>query len=179
MIGEIRLFAGTFAPRSWAICAGQLVAISSNSALFSILGTTFGGDGRTTFGLPDFRGRSAMHAGRGPGLTDRRLGERGGVETVYLNVTQIPSHTHTLGPCEMYAAVNSTGNLPAAGNTYPQWDSPTRFTKNGTLSKPMAPGSVSAPAIGNTGSNLGHQNMQPWLCMYYIIATIGTYPSRN
>ena len=94
-IAEIIMFGGNFAPRGWAFCDGQLLSISSNSALFSILGTTYGGDGRTTFGLPDLRGRVAMHPGSGPGLTQRRLGEKSGMETVTLTTNQIPSHNHT------------------------------------------------------------------------------------
>ena len=95
-IGEIRYFGYTFCPRGWANADGQLMAISSNSALFSLLGTTYGGDGRTTFGLPDLRGRSPLHVGNGPGLTPRSLGEKSGEETVTLTTTQIPSHSHTL-----------------------------------------------------------------------------------
>ena len=94
MIGEVRLFAGNFAPRTWAFCEGQLLAISSNTALFSILGTTYGGDGRTTFGLPDLRGRSAVGPGNGPGLRSYRLGQRGGEEYKTLNITNLPIHSH-------------------------------------------------------------------------------------
>ena len=94
MLASIMIFAGNFAPRGWAFCDGQLLAISANSALFSLLGTTYGGDGRTTFGLPDLRGRAAIGPRHGPGLSNYALGQRGGVETVTLNITQIPSHTH-------------------------------------------------------------------------------------
>ena len=93
-IGQIIMFGGNFAPRGWALCDGQLLPISQNSALFSILGTTYGGDGRTSFGLPELRGRVAMHPGNGPGLSSRRLGERSGVETVTLGATQVPAHGH-------------------------------------------------------------------------------------
>src|SRR3954453_18765030 len=95
-IGEIKLFAGNFAPRGYALCNGQLLAISQNPALFSILGTTYGGNGQTTFGLPDLRGRVPMHAGQGPGLTPRSLGEQSGTETVTLLSTQMPAHSHSL-----------------------------------------------------------------------------------
>ena len=93
-VGEIRMFAGNFAPRGWAFCDGQLLAVSQNDALFSLLGTIYGGDGRTTFGLPDMRGRIPIHAGHGPGLSERRLGAKGGAEQVTLTVNQMPSHGH-------------------------------------------------------------------------------------
>ncbi|MCG8476540.1 MAG: tail fiber protein, partial [Cytophagales bacterium] len=96
IVGEIRLFGGNFAPRNWAFCEGQLLSISQNSSLFSIVGTTYGGDGRTTFALPDLRGRSAVHAGTGAGLTTRTLGQRLGNEHITLTVQQLPSHNHTL-----------------------------------------------------------------------------------
>ena len=96
LVAEIMLFAGNFAPRGWAFCDGQLLSISSNTALFSLLGTTFGGDGRTTFGLPDLRGRTAIHPGSGPGLSNRRWGEKGGTETNVMNILQLPAHTHTI-----------------------------------------------------------------------------------
>jgi microcystin-dependent protein len=94
LLGEIKMFAGTFAPRGWAFCDGQLLSIAQNSALFSILGTTYGGDGITTFALPDLRGRAALHAGHGPGLSSRELGEQGGEEETVLDVAQLPPHTH-------------------------------------------------------------------------------------
>ena len=95
-LAEIVMFGGNFAPRGWAFCDGQLLAISSNTALFSLLGTTYGGDGRTTFGLPELRGRFAMHPGNGPGLSSRKLGQKGGSERVTLAITNLPSHTHQL-----------------------------------------------------------------------------------
>jgi len=95
-IAEIRIFAGDFAPRGWAFCDGQLLPVAQNTALFSLIGTTYGGDGRTTTALPNMQGRSPMHPGRGPGLTAKRLGQRGGVEAVTLSEAQIPSHSHTL-----------------------------------------------------------------------------------
>ncbi|MCP3973971.1 MAG: phage tail protein [bacterium] len=97
-LGEISWFAGNFAPRGWALCNGQLLQISQNPALFSVLGTTYGGDGRTTFALPDMRGRSPIHMGTGPGLSNRRLGERGGSETTTISVANLPAHTHTISP---------------------------------------------------------------------------------
>ena len=109
-IAEIRIFAGNFAPRSWAFCNGQVLPISQNTALFSLIGTTYGGDGRSTMALPNLQGRAPMHPGRGPGLTDRRLGERGGVETVTLTEAQMPSHSHS------FNGVNDLGELQIPGN---------------------------------------------------------------
>ena len=167
-IAEIRIFAGNFAPRSWAFCNGQLVSISQNTALFSIVGTTYGGDGRNTFGLPDLQGRAPMHPGRGPGLTTRRLGERTGFETVSLTEAQIASHSHTARGSENAAVASApAGNYVARGlgrgvNTYLNAD-----TSIGT-SKELMP----------TGGGQAHNNMQPLLALNYIIALMGLYPSR-
>lgn len=169
-IGQITLFAGNFAPRGWAFCDGQLLAISSNSALFSILGTTYGGDGRTTFALPDLRGRAPIHAGRGPGLSDRRLGQAGGSETVTLTAAQMPSHTHT-------ARCNS-----AAGNSNEPvnnvW-SKDAGTASATYQSATADSNMNAAAIGNTGGSQSHDNMQPFQVLNYIIALQGIFPSRS
>ena len=108
-IGEIRIFAGNFAPRGWAFCDGQLLPIASNTALFSLIGTTYGGDGETTMALPDLQGRAPMHSGFGPGLTSRRLGQRGGVSTVTLSEAQMPSHTHTMQGSLQYGDDNDPG----------------------------------------------------------------------
>ncbi|HZD04287.1 MAG TPA: tail fiber protein, partial [Longimicrobiales bacterium] len=114
-VGEIRMFAGNFAPRGWAFCDGQLLAVSQNDALFSLLGTIYGGDGRTTFGLPDCRGRIPLHAGSGPGLTPRALGSKGGAGKVTLTVNQLPSHTHPLqGSTDNGLDPNPGGNLLAS-----------------------------------------------------------------
>ena len=177
MIGEIRIFAGNFAPRSWAFCEGQLLPISQNTALFSILGTTYGGDGRTTFALPDMRGRGAIHAGNGPGLSDRRLGSKGGVENVTLNVTQIPSHNHTasgkvkavVAPGNSNNPINKNFGLAPAGNN---------LYNAAATNLGMAANNVEV-AIGNTGGGQSHENRQPWLAIYYIIALQGVFPSRS
>lgn len=166
-IGMIVQFGGNFAPRGWAFCDGQLLAISSNSALFSILGTTFGGDGRTTFGLPDLRGRVPMHPGNGPGLSPRRLGEKGGVETVTLTVNNLPSHSHALRGVE---DEGTSGKLP--GNS---------LASAGTaLYSSSAPSTdLHAGSVGNTGGSLPSTNVQPFQCVNFIIALQGLYPSRN
>lgn len=171
-VGEIRMFAGNFAPRGWAFCDGQLLAVSQNDALFSLLGTIYGGDGRTTFGLPDLRGRIPIHAGTGPGLSPRSLGARGGAETVTLNVNQasIPAHRH---PLRAVAARANSGDPQGAvlgaadGNVYAPAASPTLA---------LAPESVGEHRFG--GSQF-HANVQPFLCIHFIIALFGIFPSRT
>jgi microcystin-dependent protein len=167
-IGQIIMFGGNFAPRSWAFCDGQLLAISENEALFSILGTTFGGDGRTTFGLPDLRGRAPVHGGNGPGLSNVRLGEKGGTETVTLNTSQMPQHTHSLNASSLDAtSPNPTGNVLARAEAESLYvDIPTNTTMNSN-------------SINNTGGTQSHNNMQPFQCINFIIALQGTFPSRN
>ena len=162
-IGEISMFAGNFAPRGWAFCDGQLLAISQNSALFSLLGTTYGGDGRTTFGLPDLRGRVPMHPGNGPGLSPRRLGEKGGSEANTLSVNSLPPHVHTL------SVSNEEGELTSpVGNSMAVSDD--RNYINGSN------------ATNNTGTVGGGQavnNIPPYLGVHFIIALVGIYPSRS
>ena len=168
-IAEIRIFAGNFAPRSWAFCNGQLLPIAQNTALFSIIGTTYGGDGRTTTALPDLQGRSPMHAGRGPGLTDRRLGQKTGVETVTLNDTQIPTHTHTARGSENTAAASAPGNNYVA-----------RGGGRGVSSYLDSDTSVGvSKQLLQTGGGQAHNNMQPFLAIYFIIALQGLFPSRS
>lgn len=200
-IGQITIFAGNFAPRTFAFCEGQLLAIASHTALFSILGTTYGGDGRTTFALPDLRGRVSPHPGRGPGLSTYKLGQRGGVEDVTLNLLQLPSHTHltTVTPGSGGAstaqgtinagATGSTNNpsgkfLAQAGNI-----GPNNINIFGDANDvPMAAGSVTVDlgtlptptvTLANTGGNQDHENRRPFLAINYIIAMEGTYPSRS
>lgn len=170
-IAEIRIFAGNFAPRSWAFCDGQLLPISNNTALFSLIGTTYGGDGRTTMALPDLQGRAPMHPGRGPGLTARRLGEKVGVETVTLTEAQIPSHRHTARAENTFGNVTTPDNTSsltrsAAGNAY---------QSNTTANLvDMASGTLST-----TGGGQSHDNVQPYLTLNFIIALQGLYPSRS
>lgn len=187
LLGQITMFAGTFAPRGWAFCEGQLLAISSNTALFSIIGTTYGGDGRTTFALPDLRGRAAINPGTGPGLSTRRLGERGGQETHTLNITEIPSHTHNVISNSSHLklstdnAANETpnaGDVPAVAN-YPAGLTTQKVKSFGPPSNTVDGQSIAPPNISNTGGNLSHNNMQPWLAINFIIALQGIFPSRN
>jgi microcystin-dependent protein len=169
-IAEIRIFAGTFAPRNWAFCNGQLLQISQNTALFSLVGTTYGGDGRTTFGLPNLQGRAAMHWGSGSGLTTRSIGASGGAETVTLTSAHLPAHSHALG-------VNQT----SAANQ----DDPSSTAVPGTTVGANVYGGASnlvpmaTDALGAAGGGQSHTNMQPFLVLNFIIAIAGTFPSRN
>ena len=167
-IGQIITFGGNFAPRDWAFCNGQLLPIAQNTALFSIIGTIYGGDGRTTFGLPDLRGRVPVHAGRGPGLTDRRIGQRGGIENVTLNQLQIPSHNHGV----KVAVSTDTG----------QENNPTLIIANhegGFNEDPSANQVLGGVTQNNIGGNQSHTNVQPFECVNFIIALVGIYPSRS
>ncbi|MDH7445465.1 phage tail protein [Aquimarina sp. 2201CG14-23] len=170
-LAEIRLFGGNFAPRNWALCEGQLLAINSNQALFSLLGTIYGGDGRTTFALPDLRGRVPIGPGHGPGLSSYKQGQRGGVETVILNTTQIPNHTHTVQANSASPVGRGEGSSTAAGTYWGDGDS-YASAKNNTMA-------ADAITVGNTGGNLSHENRQPYLSTYYIICLQGVFPSRS
>ncbi|WP_218598148.1 phage tail protein [Polaribacter sp. NJDZ03] len=198
-IGIIKIFAGDFAPRGWAFCEGQLLAINSNTALFSILGTTYGGDGRTTFGLPDLRSRVPVGLGNGPGLTPRRLGEKDGTEHNVLNVTQMPPHTHaavltSTGSATATIAIpafDDTGDSPDPSNTAvlakaentagTEMNLYTNSAADTTLKPFTAPitnisGEVT---VGLTGAGQNINNMQPFLGLNYIICMQGIFPSRS
>ena len=167
-VGEIRMFAGNFAPRGWAFCDGQLLAVSQNDALFSLLGTIYGGDGRTTFGLPHMRGRIPVHAGSGPGLSPRRLGAKAGEEKITLTVNQLPSHGHPLQASTDTADSGvATNNVPAQSTLVDLYS-----TESPTLN-------MASSAINNVGGSQSHTNLMPYLCINYIIALFGIYPSRH
>lgn len=178
-IGEIRMFAGNFAPRNWAFCAAQILPIAQNTALFSILGTTYGGNGQTTFALPDLRGRVPVGTGQGPGLSNIVLGQVAGSENTTLISNNMPAHTHAFSanvapPCNTGAgnADSPGGNIPAGSATDENYAG--AASSNGT----MAPIAIA----GNTGIAGGSQpfsNMQPYLGMNYIICLFGIFPSRN
>lgn len=162
---EIRMFAGNFAPRGWAFCNGQLLPIAQNTALFSLIGTTYGGDGRTTTGLPNLQGRAPMHPGRGPGLTARRLGESGGTYDVTLTEAQMPSHTHTLrASAEDGRFATPQDNHLAAGTRM--------YTSE-------APNTKLGDSLPPAGGGQPHDNKQPFLVLSFIIALVGIYPSRS
>jgi len=168
-IGEILMFGGNFAPRGWALCDGALLSISQHQALFSILGTTYGGDGRTTFQLPDLRGRVAVHPGSGPGLTTRRLGEKGGSETNTLTVAQIPSHNHSVS-----VGVSGENGEEANANGQVIANQTGGFNEDATSGQAL--GGVNE---SNVGGGQSVNNIQPYQCVNFIIALEGTYPSRN
>jgi microcystin-dependent protein len=166
-IAEIKIFAGNFAPRGWAFCDGQLVQISQNTALFSLIGTIYGGDGRTTCGLPNLQGRAPMHPGRGPGLTPRSIGQRGGVEQVTLTQNQLGSHTHPLRALDDDPNSDSLASGVAASAGDPAFAGPANLVT-------MASGS-----LASTGGGQPHANVQPFLVLNFIIALVGVYPSRS
>lgn len=168
-IAEIRIFAGNFAPAGWAFCDGQLLPVSQNTALFSLLGTTYGGNGMTTFALPDLRGRAPMHPGTGQGLTPRTLGETGGTERVTLDASQLPAHGHTLA----LPAVNGPATSPEPEGKLPASAGENTFSAEGTPTNMSA--SALAPAYGG-GS---HNNLQLYLTLNFIIALQGVYPPRD
>lgn len=166
-IAEIRIFAGNFAPRGWALCDGQILSITQNTALFSLLGTTYGGNGQSTFGLPDLQGRSPMHPGAGPGLTPRRLGEADGAAQVALNPQELPTHTHLL------AAVTAQGDDDRpAGRVLAQSGALTPYAASASNT------TMAAATLESVGSGAAHDNMQPWLAVTFIIALVGNFPQR-
>jgi microcystin-dependent protein len=165
-IAEIRIFAGNFAPRGWAFCNGQILSIAQNTALFSLLGTTYGGNGQTTFALPNLQGRLPMHPGNGPGLTPRTLGETSGSETVTLIQSQIPAHTHQ--------ARASTEDANSATPANATWG-----LASEQLYRPDAGATMSPTALTAAGSSQPHNNLQPYLVVNFIIALQGVFPPRS
>ncbi len=170
-VGEIKIFAGNFAPRGWAFCDGQLLAVSQNDALFSLLGTIYGGDGKTTFALPDLRGRAPVHMGTGPGLSARKIGQKTGAEKVTLTLNQIPGHNHPL-----QASNNPATNNVPTGEVLANTDTLNFYTNN---TSPAVVQALSPAAIANTGGSQSHNNMMPSLAINFIIALFGIYPSRH
>ncbi|HTA29941.1 MAG TPA: tail fiber protein [Candidatus Cybelea sp.] len=169
-LGEIRMFGFNFAPVGWATCNGQIMSISQNTALFSLLGTYYGGDGQSTFALPNLQSCVAIHQGQGPGLSTYNIGQSGGTENVTLLTTQMPTHTHTV-QCNTGGGnqASPSGNLPAVESTGTSLD----------YSNAGANASMSPTMIGNQGGSQPHTNIQPYLCVNFCIALQGVFPSRN
>lgn len=161
-------FGATFAPIGWAFCDGQLLAISQNSALFSLLGTLYGGDGRTTFGLPELRGRVPLHQGQGPGLTPRSVGRKAGSEQVTPSTAQLPSHAHGFrGSAAIANSPNPQGRVVARPTTVDLYINEAQSTALG------------AQTMEDTGGSQAHTNVMPFECVNFIIALLGIFPSRN
>jgi len=195
-MAEIRLFSGDFAPRSWAFCAGQTLSISTNQALFALLGTTYGGNGVTTFNLPDLRGRTVIGQGVGPGLSPRSIGEVVGTPTETLTLNQLPAHTHVAqvvagaasGSATLYG-VNAGGGSATPGGNYLAEDNGAGATAYASSGTPVAMHAGSATitnvqavttvSIETNGGNQAHSNMQPSLALNYIICVTGIFPSRD
>ncbi|MFN8395117.1 MAG: tail fiber protein [Bacteroidia bacterium] len=176
-LAEIRIFAGNFAPLSWAFCNGALMSIAENTALFSLLGTIYGGDGQTTFALPDFRGRIAVGTGQGPGLSSYDLGQVSGSETVTLLTTNLPFHTHSAtGTVTPKAQISAAGTQNTPGGAYYSVSNTDMYASGHNNVGAGTPFNFS---LGVTGGSQPHENLMPYLSMYYIIAVEGIYPSRN
>lgn len=175
-IAEIRMFAGNFAPRFWAFCSGQILSIASNTALFSLLGTTYGGNGTTTFALPDLRGRVPVGTGTGPGLPPVTLGQQAGTPTITLLTSNLPAHTHAVAGSLTMGAKNGAGNSISPTGNYPAQGSTNAYSS--TQDAQMAPlnGSLT---VSPAGSNLPVSIMPPYMGMNYIICLVGIFPSRN
>jgi microcystin-dependent protein len=170
-IGEIRIFAGVFAPMGWMFCEGQTLPISENDALYTLIGTTYGGDGQETFNLPDLRGRLPVHQGQGPGISQNyQLAEQAGVEEVTLTVQQIPVHNHAL----LVSTASATQNAPA--NSVPGNSASLDLYREGS---PNQGTNFNAAALGPAGGSQPHTNFQPYLCMNYIISLFGIYPQQT
>lgn len=168
-IGQIEVFGFNYIPQGWAQCNGQLLSIAQNSALFSLLGTTYGGDGISTFALPDLRGRVALNQGEGPGLSKYAIGQTSGQETVTLNTNQIPAHNHS---GQLHASSGAANQEEAQNHLL----SETAIYTDAAANQVMNGASVT---IGSTGGNQPHDNRQPYLVLNYCIALVGIFPSRN
>jgi microcystin-dependent protein len=167
-IGEVRMFAGNFAPQGWAMCEGQVMPISQNDALFNLIGTTYGGDGVNTFALPDLRGRIPNHQGQGTGLSSYVIGQNGGTEQVTVTAGQLPAHTHAI------AASTAAGSQPSpAGGILASSPSVALYNVN------PPDNSLAASSVGTAGGSQPHTNFQPYLCVTFIIALFGIYPSQS
>lgn len=172
-IGQILFFAGNFAPKSWAFCSGQILSIASNTALFSILGITYGGNGTSTFGLPNFVGRVPIGVGNGPGLSPISLGEAGGSASVSLSANQMPAHTHNTTVSLKVSGSNANSESPA-DNIF---GTPTNVNAFGSSANDSAAGT--SISLGIAGSNQPFSIIQPLLCVNFVICQYGVFPARN
>jgi microcystin-dependent protein len=168
-IGQIQAFGFNFEPRGWMFCNGQLISIAQNSALFSLLGTTYGGDGITTFALPDLRSRVSIHQGQGPGLSNYALGESAGTEQITLLSSNLPTHSHS-------AVMKITSNQATTGNGSNSFLGGAAIYDAEDVEATLNPAAIT---VGNAGANMPHDNMQPYLTVNYCIAIYGIYPPRN
>lgn len=175
-LGQIDTFGFGFAPRNWAFCDGQLLSISSNTALFSLLGTTYGGDGRTTFGLPDLRGRSAVHPGTGPGLSPVSWGQRGGAQSHTLTVAQMPAHSHAA--TATLHGTDTAGDTPTPGDNILASKSRTNIYSTNPPDVDLNAASVTV-TVGNNGSGQAFDIRDPFVGIYHSISLAGIYPSRS
>ncbi|HEX9189874.1 MAG TPA: tail fiber protein [Vicinamibacteria bacterium] len=166
-VAEIRIFPFNFAPRGWAWCDGQLLPLSQNTALFSLLGTTYGGNGKSNFALPDLQGRAPMHPGQGPGLSLHDLGETGGSDTVTLLESEIPAHSHALRGSDL---IGDTPSPP--GNTLARFPNAYQSSAGGLVS-------MAAESLPPAGGDAPHNNLMPYLTFYFCIALQGVFPPRT
>jgi microcystin-dependent protein len=171
-VGEIRMFAGNFAPVGWALCQGQLVPISENEPLFQLIGTTYGGDGQSTFALPNLQSRVPLHMGTGPGLSTYPIGQFGGAESVTLTVQQIPSHTHVMQATNTGQVQKPTANTsPAVATSTPP--------NAHIYGPPPGAATLLGQTISAIGGNQPHDNMKPFLVLNFIISLFGVFPSQT
>lgn len=185
-IGEVRMFGGNFAPRTWAFCSGQLLAISSNTALFSIIGTIYGGDGRTTMKLPDMRGRACLQQGRGPGLSQRNLGSIGGIEDTTLTLANLPAHNHvfikkTITATSKQKAYNDEGGVEEPDGAYPALVSGKNVyaSQEDAIGVPAITSVTNTLAAGRVGNNQSYDTRAPFTAVNFIICLQGVFPSRS
>lgn len=183
-LAEIRLFAGNFAPRGWALCQGQILPINSNQSLYSLLGTTYGGDGRTSFALPDFRGRVPVSAGQGAGLSNWSAGQKAGEEQNFITVNEMPAHTHQITVAAKIKCIPGIGHHPLPADSViaesKQEPGDTMYTDAANHNVDMAGGgTISGLTLANTGGGQGVNNVAPVQGLNYIICLQGLFPSRN
>jgi microcystin-dependent protein len=179
-MSEIRMFAGNFPPQSWAFCQGQVQSIAQNTALFALLGTTYGGDGQTTFNLPDLRSRVPIHTGTGPGLSNYQLGQQGGSESNTLTAANVGGHTHAVTGNAAIPIASGEGTIPVAVNNFPAGNGDAIYsaaTDNSAMAPALVTGVTVAPQTPSGNAPL--TNIQPYLAMNFIICQFGIFPSRN